>query len=164
MQDMYFSWDTSLEDVPLLMLPPGYQPTLQGTPYAGNSINAMTASVDSSSSSSSEDSAPVRKPFVAEGTGPFLVFPVDEHGVPLSNNPIWNECIRNHVPINAAGQRIRTCGTFHNDHMWKHPDDPTLEFQWIYTHTPAVLSIPKGYQPMLDGKPYTGTDVIILSE
>jgi hypothetical protein len=80
------------------------------------------------------------------------LMPADETG-PLSRNPLWNACVRGeHVswqelqsnPDRDEDGRPRTCGHYHTQDSWFHPD---LGIFFTWNRITKQLVLPEGYMP-----------------
>ncbi len=85
-----------------------------------------------------------------------IAVPLDESGVPVSDNDLWNKCIRNErifledvrnnieITPEDAHRRVlpRDCGSYHTGKNWLFPD-LNIHFTWDGTKKVAVF--PKGY-------------------
>ena len=71
-----------------------------------------------------------------------IEFPVDDKGYPLSSSEIWNNCIRNQVPLDVTGKPFN-CNRYHDDDLWNHPD-LIVEFVWDSEADPRLI-LPDGY-------------------
>lgn len=78
-------------------------------------------------------------------------FPVDEAGVPVSSNTLWNDCIRGHEvtlqelranPEKDGNGVPLTCGDYHTQDDWIHPD---LHVHFIWDRLNGRFSLPDGY-------------------
>ena len=61
--------------------------------------------------------------------GETIAFPVDEQGIPVSSNDIWNACIRHQQVFMEGSHRPVNCRRFHKGHTWTHPD-LNISFVW----------------------------------
>ena len=59
---------------------------------------------------------------------------VAEDGYPLSNDPIWNACIRN-LQQELLGKPL--CYRFHHGHMWENPDTH-IAFKWSDRYVKSI--------------------------
>src|SRR3989338_5680880 len=85
-------------------------------------------------------------PFTSAGADSSMTlqeFPVDSQGVPLSQNEIWNACIRNLTVLDAEGMPY-SCDRYHDDSFWTHPD-LGITFTWNTRVTPPLLQLPEGF-------------------
>ena len=79
-----------------------------------------------------------------------IPFRVDAKGLPLSNNPTWNACIRGTVTLKDIRNNPdtdddgvgRDCSFYHTYSFWKHPD---LGITFRFDRKYKLLKIPKGY-------------------
>jgi cytoskeletal protein CcmA (bactofilin family) len=74
-----------------------------------------------------------------------IPFPVDEKGVPVSTNLIWNQCIRGYTPLDESGQPFN-CSRYRvgDGHTWLHPD-LNIEFDWLTNLDTPELRLPENY-------------------
>jgi hypothetical protein len=85
-----------------------------------------------------------------------IPFPVDQAGVPLSSNAVWNACIRNQITLDSEGNPM-SCGRYHNEQDWEHPD-LHITFIWNGSAEPAVLTLPEGYVATVISSDEGGTE------
>lgn len=80
------------------------------------------------------------------------LMPADDTG-PLSNNPVWNACVRgehlswSEIQANADRDeegRPFTCGHYHTQDSWYHPD---LGIYFTWNRLTKQLELPEGYLP-----------------
>lgn len=74
------------------------------------------------------------------------VMPVDQKGIPLSTNAIWNRCIRNGISISATDLSPLSCDRYHEGHYWTHPDSG-ITFFWSDRHRQQLVAADR--QPLL---------------
>jgi hypothetical protein len=68
---------------------------------------------------------------------------VDAQGVPVSSNPVWNNCIRNIPTFDDTGKPL-SCDRYHAGFVWEHPD-LLISFTWNTHLSPPLLLLPAGY-------------------
>ncbi|MBU0458078.1 hypothetical protein KJ652_06805 [Patescibacteria group bacterium] len=73
----------------------------------------------------------------------YIDFPVDNKGIPVSENEIWNGCIRRQVSLDSEGKPYN-CSRYHEDNIWTHPDI-TIEFTYDPERNPPLV-LPEGYR------------------
>ena len=82
-------------------------------------------------------------------------FPVAEDG-PVSNNPLWNKCIRGeHVEITDVRANLdrtddglpRGCAEYRTGDSWYHPD---LRVYFTWNRHTKHLKLPDGFVPMAE--------------
>lgn len=79
-------------------------------------------------------------------------FPVDSNGIPLSQNPVWNKCVRGTLnslsdiranpDIDEDGRPL-TCADYHTQDSWRHPD---LGVYFTWNRFSRTLEIPEDYR------------------
>ncbi len=106
-------------------------------------VPSSSGSSTSSSSSETSSSSSVTSS-QASNTGSTLSFPVDDKGVPLSSDLIWNACIRHQAMTDPTG-RVYNCSRYVTDHQWEQPD-LHVSFSWNDQLTPPLLALPEGYR------------------
>lgn len=84
------------------------------------------------------------QPIVASETEEEYIFLVDQEGVPISSNPIWNACIRDTVLLRPDGKPYRCRrDEYHSGNRWYHPDIPMLEFSFNPRRNPRGIVLPE---------------------
>lgn len=74
-----------------------------------------------------------------------MIFPLDSRNIPVSSNTVWNACIRN-VPIFDDSGKPLSCGRYHDNYTWTHPD-LGISFIWNTSMTPPYLKVPDSFVP-----------------
>ena len=75
---------------------------------------------------------------------PPIDVPIDEKGFPISQNEIWNACIRETIVV-VEGIKPLNCRRYHHERIWQHPD-LGIYFVMDYNEggTPKI-TLPTGY-------------------
>jgi hypothetical protein len=90
-------------------------------------------------------------PTLLEASLPFLpantIF-VNQRGLPVSSNPVWNACIEQSGYVRDSEGMLVRCTRFYNSkHEWEYPD--LLGVQIIYNPATGRMKLPKGIQTLL---------------
>ncbi len=88
------------------------------------------------------------QPRTTQGTGAItavtsIPFPVDALGRPVSNDKIWNSCVRGQPMMQVTGEPV-SCSRYHDGYVWQHPD-LLISFTYSPNHEPPLLIVPEGF-------------------